>query len=119
VLVHGDCGPLNQIVSEDGDFFMIDWDYTRRGAWFEDLSPVILSAEKFSTEGDKGEITSEIRKSFLEGYGETDFSEEEIVEIEKVFVIISFLYNLSFYSGDPRNAGEASDAKEKITALLN
>jgi len=119
VLVHGDCGPLNQIVSEDGDLFLIDWDYARRGVWFEDLSPVILSAERFSTESNNDEIVSEIRKSFLEGYGEADFSEEEIVEIEKVFVIISFLYNLSFYSDDPRNAGEAYDVKDKITALLS
>lgn len=119
VFVHGDCGPLNQILSEEGDLFMIDWDYARRGVWFEDLSPVILSAEKFSTDNDEDDIATEIRKSFLEGYGSTDFSEVEIVEIEKTFVIISFLYNLSFYAGDPRNIGEAADARDRVIELLS
>ncbi|MBT6254330.1 phosphotransferase [Candidatus Uhrbacteria bacterium] len=119
VLVHGDCGPTNQILSEEGDLFMIDWDYARRGVWLEDLVPIILSAGQFSETEQVEEVTLEIRKSFLKGYGVTEYSEKEIIEIERVFIAIAYLYNLSFYSSDSRNLDAATHAKEKLNELMN
>jgi aminoglycoside phosphotransferase (APT) family kinase protein len=118
VLVHGDCGPSNQILSKKNDLFMIDWDYARKGVWFEDLVPIVLSAENFSNTEQRENVVSEIRTSFLKGYGQTEFLEKEILEIEKVFTVITFLYNLSFYSGDQRNVDMVATAKEKIHDLI-
>ena len=118
VLVHGDCGPSNQILSEEHELFMIDWDYARKGVWIEDLIPIILSAEKFIKDNTKDAVTTTMRKSFLEGYGPTAFSEEEIAELEDVFVLIALLHNLSFYSADKRNEDYAVDAKKKINQLI-
>jgi len=118
VLVHGDCGPSNQILSEENDLFMIDWDYARKGVWFEDLVPVVLSADNFSKIEQRERVVTEIRKSFLKGYGETDFFKKEIIEIGQVFTIIAFLYNLSFYSADQRNVDAVTSAKEKISELI-
>lgn len=118
VLVHGDCGPSNQILSVKNDLFMIDWDYARKGVWLEDLVPVVLSADNFSKINQRKGVVSKIRKSFLKGYGETKFSEKEIIEIEQVFTIIAFLYNLTFYSADQRNVDAVTSAKEKIIELI-
>jgi len=118
VLVHGDCGPSNQILSKEHELFMIDWDYARKGVWIEDLVPMILSADKFIIDTAKDTVTTTIRKSFLEGYGPTGFSEEEITELEGVFVLIALLHNLSFYSTDKRNQDYAVDVKKQIDQLI-
>lgn len=118
VLVHGDCGPSNQILSEDHQLFMIDWDYARKGVWIEDLVPIIMSAENIFKDKREDAVTASIRKSFLEGYGPTEFSEEEISELEDVFVLIALLHNLSFYSGDKRNEDYAVDVKNRIDQLI-
>jgi aminoglycoside phosphotransferase (APT) family kinase protein len=110
VLVHTDANESNVIVKDNGELALIDWDNARGLFWVQDLA-YLTAIERYreawgESRDDKSPM---IRENFLNGHGLREFTEEEILQIERWSHVIQGLNWLNFFI---QNIDEGDNRKE-------
>lgn len=119
VLVHGDPTPDNTIYTPDGTITLIDWDGALSDIWLWDYAWMTYWGSHLSKFGDIEERRQKMRESFVKGYGETLFTQNEINLIEKTLHILQAVDLLPYYYLDHKNIEAYSKTKKKLSSLLN
>lgn len=89
VLTHGDPNPKNCIWLKSGQPVLVDWDNAAASLWIRDYAHVTYLSLKRAHQDAVGEYMCEVRDAFFKGYGEIDFSFDDLARIEKAWHIIS------------------------------
>ena len=100
VLVHGDCNPKNGVLTPDGGLVLVDWDEAVGGFWVKDYAGLTYWYSYMRKDGGVlGDAGADVaRASFFRGYGEPDFDEVELREMERALHVsmaageMSYLY---------------------------
>jgi Ser/Thr protein kinase RdoA (MazF antagonist) len=119
VLVHGDPTPDNTIYSSNGQIILIDWDGALSDIWVWDHAWMTYWGSHLSKFGDIEERRQKMRESFIKGYGENDFTADELKRIEKTLHILQAIDLLPYYYQDNKNPEAYNKTKNKLQKLLN
>jgi thiamine kinase-like enzyme len=104
VLVHSDPTPDNVIVKDDGTFVLIDWDDSEGSWWVRDYSYLRYWSDR----------PEEIKKGFLEGYGDIVMDNEQLEIAELIEWILQSLRLLPYFKYDFVNEERFQKRKERL-----
>lgn len=97
VLIHGDASRDNSILSDTGEFILIDWDNAKLGIslwdyfWLTTWMPLM---PKWKDPAKRAKAS----KAFFEGYGNIGFTQQEIKQIEPGVHLLIYVGLLLFYA---------------------
>ncbi len=97
VLVHGDASRDNSILSTDGKFILIDWDNAKLSIPLWDFF-VLTSWMPVMPKWKNKATRTKAKQAFFRGYGSTDFTQEEIKQIEPGIHLLFYAGLLKFYT---------------------
>ncbi len=119
VLCHCDTGLQNHIYTPSGEIVLIDWDFAEAGSLFRDLSVLTFDGKEIDVFGPREEVIAKITGSFLKGYGEIGFNDDEIKEIVNAHHLISRVFNLAACGDDKAERTNIKRIAEEIRSTLN
>jgi Ser/Thr protein kinase RdoA (MazF antagonist) len=88
-LLHGDAFPRNALLTGERRLILTDWDEAMFGIWPEDLSRLSYwFVHPNPGRGDAGLTGEQVIDFFLRGYGETEFTREELARIVRALHMV-------------------------------
>lgn len=110
-LVHSDCNPKNGVLTERGGLVLVDWDDAIAGLWVWDYAGLTYwySHMREGGGGFGNAGLDEARASFFRAYGEIEFDEAELSELEWAMHVamaageMSYLYKFGDANGYARS----------------
>ncbi len=119
VLLHGDMSETNLIVTKKNKIIIIDWDGARAGIWLADFIELsrrqLFNKDSWSKNPYRG---ARARKAFFQGYGKTNFTEQEIIDTEKTLQIIRQARQMHYYAFDRKDSKKFNIIKGVFYKLL-
>jgi Ser/Thr protein kinase RdoA (MazF antagonist) len=88
-LLHGDAFPRNALIDDERRLVWTDWDEAMSGIWPEDLARLSYwFVHPNPGRGGAGLTCEQVIDFFLRGYGETEFTPEELARITRALHIV-------------------------------
>ncbi|RJR28214.1 aminoglycoside phosphotransferase family protein [Candidatus Microgenomates bacterium] len=118
VLIHGDAGPDNSIVTPEGKIILVDWDSAKSSIWFEDYSWMMYWGSHLGSFGPRDERMKKIFDFSNEITTNANFTPDELWQLTKALHIIQAIDLLAYYYIDQKNMEAYKSTKERLTNLL-
>ena len=118
VLVHSDPNRENAIFTPNREWILIDWDNAYAGSWLEDYTDLTYWADWGRKPSHAKRMRTLINKNFFKGYGASNFTQEQIIKVEKVLHIIKAINMLVYYYYFKKNHPEFTKTQKKLLKLL-
>jgi Ser/Thr protein kinase RdoA (MazF antagonist) len=113
VLVHEDAQPKNAIWRSEDSLVLIDWDEAIASAWITDYAKLTYCLSETDDSA-----REKIRGAFFQGYGESEFTSEEIGLMENALHVVHSIDLLPYYR-DKGNAKAFKQTRERLLTLLD
>jgi thiamine kinase-like enzyme len=119
VLVHGDAGPDNAVITPDGGIVLVDWDGARGDFWLWDWAILMYSGSHVTSQGSRNERERKIFDNSLEIQECKDFSKDELRRMINAFFVYRAYELLPYYYFDQKNMDAYESTKNRLVELLD
>lgn len=114
VLTHGDATPSNAIWLDSQEPVLIDWDNALSSIWMRDFMFLTYWGAHMTDFGSLKERREKIMHSLLKGYGPVEYTEREILDIERALHIVLSVMLLPYYFNEQKNMEAFEKAKKRL-----
>lgn len=118
VLNHGDANRENAIYIPKGDWVLVDWDNAYAGIWLEDYAELTYWVDWERKSDHAKRVYTLIHKNFFKGYDAHNFTDGQIVKIERVLHIIKTTNMMVYYYFVKKTPSEFKKTRKKLYNLI-